>query len=132
MFSLYYQVANAILRQRATVAEYTDEAVRDPEVLALCKKVKLQLTPEFAQEGTFRKTKLEIRTKRGSFSKENEFQKGHPRNPMTWEEHIEKMKNCTAMVARPIPERNLDKLVEMIANLEQVEDVTQMVKLVVG
>ena len=44
MFSLYYHVANALLRRQSTVKEFTEEAVRDPRVLDMCKKVHLEIT----------------------------------------------------------------------------------------
>ena len=132
MFSLYYQVANALLRRQATVTEYTEEAVRDPKVLDLCKKVHLQITPEYARPGTFRHSKLEIKTKRGSFSEENEHQWGHPENPIDWEGHIKKMWDYNVMVAKPVPDKNLEKIADMLKNLEQVEDVTKIVELMVG
>jgi 2-methylcitrate dehydratase PrpD len=132
MFSLYYQIANALLRGRASVTEYTDEAVHDPKVLELCKKVQLKITPEYERPGTFNKTRLEIVTKRGTFSQDNEYQKGHPKNPIDWEGHIQKMWDYNAMVAKPISRENLEKMVEMLKDLEKVDDVTRIVELMVG
>jgi len=135
MFSLYYHVANALLRRKATVNEYTEEAVRDPKVLDLCQKVYLQITPEYARPGTFRHSKLEIKTKRGSFSEENEHQWGHPENPLGWEGHVKKMWDYwdnNVMTANPVPKKNLEKMVEMLEDLEQVDDVTKIIELIVG
>ena len=132
MFSLYYHVANALLRRQSTVKEFTEEAVRDPRVLDMCKKVHLEITPEYARPGTFRHSKLEIKTKRGSFSEENEYQHGHPENPIDWEGHVKKMWGFNVMVAKPVPDKNLEKMVEMLKDLERVDDVTKIVELMVG
>ena len=81
MFSLYYQIANALLRGRASVTEYNDKAVHDPKVLELCKKVQLKITPEYERPGTFNKTRLEIVTKRGTFSQDMSTRRVIPRTP---------------------------------------------------
>jgi 2-methylcitrate dehydratase PrpD len=135
MFSLYYHVANAIMRERSTVSEFTEEAVRDPKVLDMCKKIYLEIKPEYARPGTFRHSRLEIVTPRGTFAEENEFQHGHPKNPIDWEGHVEKMWgywNSNAMVAKPISRENLEKMVDMLKDLEKVDDVTKIIELMVG
>ena len=132
-FSMYYKVANAIVRRQSTVAEYTEEAVRDPKVLDLAKKVQLTLAPEYDTElHTESGGKLEVKTNRRKeiFSMDVGSHKGTPENPMTWEDLGEKLRGCAAMSAKPIPEENLDTLVETVQNLENVEDVTQIVNLV--
>jgi len=134
-FSMYYKVANAIVRRQSTVAEYTEEAVRDPKILDLAKRVKLKLAPEYDTElHTESGGKLEIKTNRRKeiFSIDVGSHKGTPENPMTWEDLGEKLRSCAATSAKPIPEGNVDRLVETVQHLENVEDVTQIVNLVVA
>src|SRR5262249_59901010 len=44
-FSLPYSIAVMLIRGRAGLEEFTDEAIRDPGVLELAKKVRYELDP---------------------------------------------------------------------------------------
>jgi len=130
-FSLYYGIANALVRRQCIPSNYTDEAIKDPTVLAISAKVEPKLTPEFTRKG-MEPAKVEVKTKRGTFVKQVDYCKGHLMNPLTMDDIVAKVKDCVTMAARPIKQENMDKAIEMIKNLEQVDDVSQLVGFFVG
>ena len=70
-----------------------------------------------------------MKTKDGKqYSKYVEYIKGHPKNPLTMVEYIEKFRRCLPFSARPIPETNVVSAIEMIEKLEEVDDVTEIIK----
>ena len=58
----------------------------------------------------------------------NEFQ-ARP-NSMTYEDVLAKYDGCLQAADRPIPEANGKQLKEMIADLENVKDVREIIKLI--
>ncbi len=68
---------------------------------------------------------MEITTKgRRKFEKREDFVKGHPQNPMSLGEVVEKFKKCSLYAATPLGKSNIDKIIEVLSNLEKVDDVS--------
>ena len=75
-------------------------------------------------------TIMEIKTKNGKkFSKEIQFPRGNPRNPVAMDEVIAKFHKCVNYSIRPFPKENIDKIVDLLYNLEQLEEVTKLTQL---
>ena len=133
-FSAYYKVASAIVRRRSTAAEYTNKAIQDPAVLDLCRKTELKLTPEYDTGFFYEKGgRIEIKTTRKGkpFCTDVGVHRGHPENPMTWEDFSDKMRAAADVCIKPVPENKLNELLEMVKNLEDVDDVSEIIRLVI-
>ena len=57
------------------------------------------------------------------------YVKGHPKNPMTMDDMIEKFRACLPFSATPISEDRMNEIVSTVANLEQVDDVAVIARL---
>ncbi len=55
-----------------------------------------------------------------------EYPKGHPANPVNLDEVFEKVKACARHSVKPIPQGNLQKLKEAVAELESLDDVASI------
>ena len=55
---------------------------------------------------------------------------GHPQNPMSWEDLIGKFRDCVSYSAKPIPGENIDRVIEKISELEDVQEMREVVGLV--
>jgi len=133
-FSAYYKVASGIVRRCSTPAEYTEEAIQDRAVLDLCRKTELVLRPEYDTGFFYEKGgRIEIKTNRKSkpFSTDVHIPKGHPENPMTWKDFGDKMKAAAGVCIKPVPEDNLTTLLKMVKKLEDVDDVSEIIRLLV-
>ena len=47
-------------------------------------------------------------------------------------EYAEKFSDCARVAAKTLPEANIEKVIRMIGQLEQIDDVAQTVKLLVA
>jgi len=56
-----------------------------------------------------------------------EYVKGHPKKPMTMEDCIEKFKKCLPYSERPFSEENVNRLIQTIAELEKLDDVSPII-----
>jgi 2-methylcitrate dehydratase PrpD len=124
LFSYKYAVANGLVRGTARNKDYTEEAVRDPEVQTLIKKVKLALAELSASEGV----ELEVKMKDGSrFNQRVARAHGEPSSPLSQNTLISKFMeqvNFTQIISQ----KRAEKLIELIQNLEDVDDVSKILK----
>jgi 2-methylcitrate dehydratase PrpD len=82
-----YALAAGLAFGRAGLAEFSEEAVRRPDVLALTEKVKVVENEEFSRDFPARQTaRVTIRTPEKTVSARVDFPKGEPENPMSEEE----------------------------------------------
>ncbi|MFH0914795.1 MAG: MmgE/PrpD family protein [Chloroflexota bacterium] len=128
-FSLPYTVATALLKGDVFIADFTEEAIKNQQTLGFARRVKVRLDPELDKLSEIPPNSVEITTRDGKrYSKYVEYVKGHPKNPMSMAEYIDKFRKCVPFSAKPIPEGNVMKVIEMAERLEEVADVTEIVK----
>jgi 2-methylcitrate dehydratase PrpD len=130
LFYQGYSAASVLLRKGARLEHYTEEAVRDPKVIALCGRVR---HVPVAQPDPM-KVELTVKMKSGReyFTAFNHPQsRGFPRFPLTDEELTEKYWQNFDFCGR-IPRKNAAGVFDMIHNLEEVADVSELIKLLVA
>ena len=75
---------------------------------------------------------VQIKTQRGAFSKRVDFPLGSLENPISWEELADKFRDCVSYATKPLIKGNVEKVIELIHNIEDVHDVSQIPRLLVG
>lgn len=82
-----YSVAAALIFGKAGLQEFTDELIRDREMLNLVKKIDVSSDDEFsARFPEIQTAVVEIETEKETYSERVDFPKGEPENPMTDDE----------------------------------------------
>ena len=128
-FSAPYTVAAAIVGRKLNLDDFTDEAIKRTQILQLTKKVKTTMDSEM----DFSAAKVEIKMKSGKeYSKRVDIAKGRPDNPMTTEEFNSKFWDCVGHAVKPLPRVNIEKVIELVNGLEDVNDVSSIMKLLVA
>jgi 2-methylcitrate dehydratase PrpD len=130
LFYQAYSAANVLLRKGARLEHYTEEAVKDPAIIALCGKVKHLPTQT---DTAPMKTDLTVKMKDGKeyYAAFNHPQsRGFPEFPLTEEELTEKYWHNFDFCGK-IPKANAQKVLDMINNLEKVDNVSKIIKLLV-
>ena len=122
-FSLPYSIAVILVRGRAGLEEFSDEAIRDPEVLSLAKKVRYELDPTIDYPRHF-SGHVKIVLADGGILEENQ---PHPRggleSPLPPEE-IERKFRANARLA--LSAQQLELIVESVKRLEQLSSITAL------
>ena len=122
-FSTYYCAALALAEGAAGEDMFTDRKVLDPKMVALRKKVKARINPEFKDT----EARVTITTRDDKkYSAYVDRPKGDPRNPPTDQELENKFRSLAAFV---LPKRRIDSLVKIIWNLEKVDNIRQVIRL---
>jgi 2-methylcitrate dehydratase PrpD len=120
-FSLQYSAAAMVVRGRVGIADYTDEAIADPEVLELARRVRYE-TKEYpsypaAFPGGVRISTRDGRTLEADFP----HQLGAPENPMPPDQVRAKFRENASLA---LAEGELEALEDAILSLESQTDVS--------
>jgi 2-methylcitrate dehydratase PrpD len=84
--SLQYSVAEALFFGELGKRAYSDQSRQNPEILALAKKVRYHVDPDYPGPGRF-KGAVKVTLKDGrQFTEVEEYNRGSAENPMTYDE----------------------------------------------
>jgi 2-methylcitrate dehydratase PrpD len=131
-FSIPYAVASALVAKRAGLAEFTEDSIKDATVLKIASKVYPFVDPEIEREAgrEIAPARVEVKTKGGGvYSSKVSVPKGHPNNQMTDEEFKTKFRSCASFGVKGVSLKAVDRLIDALNHLEQVDDVKQVTKL---
>lgn len=132
LFSLPYTVANAAVHGHVTLEHMTPKAIGDEKVMAVADKVTVAVDPELERTHgrVIGPSIVEVALKDGRReSLRVDAVKGHPSNPMSFDDCAEKLWACAAFAARPLDRTRLSQAVEMVRELDRVDDVSDLVDL---
>jgi 2-methylcitrate dehydratase PrpD len=128
-FSMEFCMAILLLERRAGLHEYTDEVVNRADVQATIAKVDFGVHPEAEAAGFDKMTTIiEVELTDGTQLKTRaDFGKGSPANPMTDDELSDKVRECASWGG--LDRARTEELLEVLWNIEQVPDVSQLTRL---
>jgi 2-methylcitrate dehydratase PrpD len=125
-FSLPYSIAIMLIRGRAGLEEFTDEAIQDPSVLALAKKVRYELDPTIDYPRHF-SGHVRIRLDNGAVLEENQ---PHPRggleDPLPPQEIEAKFR---ANASLRLSAAKADQIVAAVTRLEELPKISLLTDL---
>ena len=131
-FSLPFTIAAAFIRGDFFIDEITDEAINNEEILRLAARVTPILDNECQTDLSLGSTVLEIETNDGEkFSVQKSFPRGNPKDPMSLEDCMEKFRKCAKYAFRPFSEKQIDRITSILIELENLERIEQLVRLLV-
>lgn len=119
-FSLQYSIASLLVRGHVSVSDFTDEAIADPTVLAVARKVRYETRPYPTYPQAFPGGAFVRLADGTSFEADFPYQKGGPENPLKPEEVREKFRENASLA---LPDTSVDALEEALLALDELEDV---------
>jgi len=130
IFSYPYSVATALLHGSVDLNNYTEEAIRDPEVNAITAKTKLMELPD---EGGPRRmdVKLTVKMKDGKeYTIARKPNREWTKRPTPRDEILAKFRHQVDF-SKTVSKENSEKLLESIERLEEVKDIREIIRLMV-
>jgi 2-methylcitrate dehydratase PrpD len=130
-FSMPYLIARALIDGNVTLDTFTDEAVRNKEVLQLLDKVEMKVDPklQFTPDGN-RPAIITVKLNNGQTQTlDQKFAKGSVQLPMTQEELASKFRLCTRGV---LSAANTERALAYIAKLETMSNIRPLSRLLAG
>ncbi|MFC1871536.1 MmgE/PrpD family protein [Chloroflexota bacterium] len=130
-FSIPYVVATAVVYRDLSLANFTDEAIKDSRVIEIAGKVRAVIEPEFtALISSQAPVLVEIKTTSGKVGPVRaEHPKGSPENPLTLDECVDKFRKCLEFSVKPLPRENTEEVIDLVKGLEAVKDISTIVRL---
>ena len=120
-FSYYYAVATSLVRGKVFIDDFTEDAIRDPRVLAMARKIEVVMDTKKDDKRTLgTDIDMEIETKDG----ENYRKSMGLENPISMVECGQKLKACARFSARSLPNEYIDKISQLVERLDELDDVT--------
>ena len=126
--SLPYVIAAALVDRQVTPTQFEMKKIMDPTIRAQLKKVEVVADPEIEKVfPALQRVIVNITTTDGrKFSKQLDYPKGDPRNPLSDAEIEEKFR---ALAEGVLSEKAQDKLIDAIWNLEKCASVAKLMAL---
>ena len=138
-YSIPFTTAVMMVKGNVTLRDYTDEGLRDPAVLAMADRVSYRESAESGQArgsssgASIGKTAVEIRTRDGRvLLRQPDGVPGDPQHPVDWHLLETKFRDCVSFSRTPVRSKNIDAAIERIRNLEQLADVSEVIRLLVA
>lgn len=125
--SLPYCVAVALMDGVVGLRQFEARRIADPKLHALIQQVRVVSDPALsaAYPGAIANV-VEVKTAEKVYTERVDHPKGHPKNPMTDAEVEEKFRRLAAPL---IPEREIEKILDQLWNLEKVKSVAALLAL---
>jgi 2-methylcitrate dehydratase PrpD len=126
--SMKYCIARAMLDGMLSLAQFTEDKLRDPEAIALASRVNFILDREINKiyPREFPSIVEVVMKDRQKFKVRVNVLKGSAENPMPWQDVQDKFK----VLALPVLGNNrAAAIIDMVENLEDIEDVAAITKL---
>jgi 2-methylcitrate dehydratase PrpD len=115
-----------VAHRNVSIANFLPENLNDPLVLETATKVKFNLDPSL---GSF-SSRIELKTKDGkTYRTKVDTLRGSLQNPLSVEELIAKFKDCARYSRKRLSDSDVDQLIKSILNLEKVEDIREITKI---
>jgi 2-methylcitrate dehydratase PrpD len=131
-FSIPFCVAIAAVRRQVKIGDFTADALRDPELLAVAQRIVPVQDSRFDWKMTLPPGKVEMVTRDGrTFERIGDNVPGDPGTPLTWGQISEKFRDCASHAALPLSNERIAKAQELARNLESLDDVTEFIRALV-
>jgi 2-methylcitrate dehydratase PrpD len=130
-FSIPWVIATALVKKKVTLEDFTDQAISNPQTIQIASKVRIEIDPQMDNRGTTSAfVQIKMKDTHEVFSRRENIAKGNPEKPISWNELYDKFKDCLGHGARPLPKDIVQKLTDLLCNLDQVQDVSQIIQLI--
>ncbi|HEX2215251.1 MAG TPA: MmgE/PrpD family protein [Xanthobacteraceae bacterium] len=132
LFSLPYAVACAAIHGNVQIEHMRPAAIADARVRALAQTVSAVVDEELERDygRVIGPSIIEVALKNGrQAALRVDSVKGHPSNPMTFADCEQKFWSCAPFAARELDRFKLERCVDDVRRLDQVDDVSKLVRL---
>jgi 2-methylcitrate dehydratase PrpD len=119
--SIVFGASKALVNGEVTLSDFTSEGLRQPGPLALAATSHYRLDPGLAPHAGA----VELLMRSGETVREQvDVPLGHPARPLSWDQLVDKFKDCASHAPYPLTEESLRKVIDLIDHLEDVDDVS--------
>jgi len=109
---------------------FTEAAIKSQDILEVASKISIELDTRLNRPDKSPPGKLEIIMKGGqAFMKQVDDPLGSPERPMSFDDCARKFGDCSSYPTNKWPDKRIERIIELIRQLEQVKDIREIIKL---
>jgi 2-methylcitrate dehydratase PrpD len=124
-FSIPWGVASAIVGRRVGLGDFTESAIKNRDVLDLTQKMRVEVDNTLHKQGP-EPTRVKVITNDGkAFEKVVENPLGCLERPMSFDDCARKFTDC----ANNLDSNNIERIIELVGRLEQLDDIQEIIRL---
>jgi 2-methylcitrate dehydratase PrpD len=136
-FSIPFTSAVMMVRGNVTLRDYTDSGLADPAVLAMADKVIYRDDPgselPVGGHSALSRPTVEITMSDGAvYTHRPDGVPGDPRHPVGADLLEAKFRDCVSFSARPVADADVERAIELVRHLDELDDVAAVVRLLAG
>jgi len=129
-FSLPWAIASTIVHGKVTLADITQKAIEDKEVIAVSNKITAIVEKELCIGG-IEPVVVDIKAKDGKlYSKRVNTPYGSPENPMSMDALATKLREAVPFAEKPLEKEKVEKLIDLVADVENVTNIQEVINVV--
>ena len=129
-FSVPWSTATALVKGKVSPEDFTEEAIRDRKVLEVAAKVTGVLDSSMNRHGVG-PGRLVVKMNDGTeYDEWIEHCLGSLERPMKLDDCIKKFKECAPLSVNPLSSDTIEKVIDLITRLEQLDDATEIIRMV--
>jgi 2-methylcitrate dehydratase PrpD len=126
-FSVPWVVATALVKGKVTLEDFTEEAIKNKDVLKTAQKITAEFVPEMTRHGVG-PGRVKIIMKDGAeYTEEVKQHLGSVERPMTFDHCAAKFRDCAASSIKPLNDSTIDRVIDMVGRLESLDDATEII-----
>jgi 2-methylcitrate dehydratase PrpD len=127
-FSVPYVVATALVKGKVTVDDFTEEAIKRPEILKVARGINTRLVEEMSRHGVGPGGVTLTMQDGTQYTEEVEHCLGSVERPMAFEDIVRKFRDCAPSSIKPLSNDEVEKVIEMVGRLEKLDDATEIIR----
>ncbi|HEX2829159.1 MAG TPA: MmgE/PrpD family protein [Burkholderiales bacterium] len=130
-YSVPFTLAAMMVHGDVRLRHYTPEALDDPAVLDMADRIDFRAASAADGGAKVKMTPIvEVKTRDGrALAHQVPGVPGDPNNPVSQALLEEKFRDCVSFAVNPVSKRNVEKVIELVADLENVPDATDVMRL---
>jgi 2-methylcitrate dehydratase PrpD len=128
-FSVPWAIGTALVKGKASVEDFTEEAIKREDVLEVSRKVTGILDPVLNRHGVS-PGRVTIVMKDGTeYTEEAGFTVDQGEISMTLDDCAAKFRECSSSSIKPLSSDNVEKVIGLIKNMEKLDDAAEAIRL---
>jgi 2-methylcitrate dehydratase PrpD len=129
-FSIPWAVAAVFTRGRAGIGDFTEEAIRSRDILDMADKIKVEKDSGLAVSKGSEPAKIAVTTNQGqTYIEQAEIPSGSMENQLPFSAYERKFRDCANYSIKPLADKQIDEVIELIKQLERVKDIREITRL---
>jgi 2-methylcitrate dehydratase PrpD len=124
-FSIPWGVATAIVNRRVTLADFSDTAITNREILRLTAKTRVETDSSMSRTDKVDPTRVTVVTEKGVLTRVVEDTLGSMERPMSFSDCARKFRDCAGQIG----EERIERALELIDRLDRIDDIREIIGL---